>query len=86
MQRAFLLVLTGLALSAGVASVRTQAGQAPATAPAHASAARRLLVRDVMVIYGNTKPAFGPVDVVVEAGIITAVARPRASGDRRPTP
>jgi len=43
----------------------------------HARTPKRLVIRNAMVIYGNAKPAFGPVDVVVDAGVITAVG-PRA--------
>jgi imidazolonepropionase-like amidohydrolase len=42
-------------------------------APVHARAARRLIIRNAMVIYGNGKPAFGPVDIVVQDGLIARV-------------
>jgi imidazolonepropionase-like amidohydrolase len=43
----------------------------------HATTPKRL------VIYGNAKPAFGPVDVVVDQGVITAVG-PRAAATGAP--
>ena len=43
-------------------------------APSHARAVPRLLIRQAMVVYGNGKPAFGPVDILVEAGRIARVA------------
>lgn len=53
-----------------------QAGQAvsSSTAPAgHARAPRRLAVRNVMVIYGSVRPPTGPMDIVVENGVISYV-------------
>ena len=64
-----------LVLAAGTALSQKPAGEDPARL--HASTPKRLVIRNAMVIYGNAKPAFGPVDVVVEAGVITAVG-PRA--------
>ncbi len=47
----------------------------------HATVPKRLVIRNTMVIYGSGKPAFGPVDVVIDHGVITAVgARAGASG------
>ena len=43
--------------------------------PSHAKPVPRLLIRNAMVVYGNTKPAFGPVDILVEGGLIARVAR-----------
>ncbi|RPJ71266.1 MAG: amidohydrolase [Acidobacteria bacterium] len=54
-------------------------GQRPpaqAPAPAHGKAASRLLIRNAMVIYGNAKPAFGPVDILVQDGLIARVGSP----------
>ena len=65
-------VVFSLVLAATGASSQRPAGEAPASL--HARTPKRLVIRNAMVIYGNAKPAFGPVDVVVDAGIITAVA------------
>jgi len=39
----------------------------------HAKAARRLVLRNAMVIYGNAKPPYGPVDIVSEDGVISYI-------------
>ena len=57
------------------------AQQSPAS-PLHAKAQRRLLIRNVMVIYGSARPPFGPVDVIVEDGVISSIG----TASRRPTP
>jgi imidazolonepropionase-like amidohydrolase len=50
-----------------------QAAQNSRTAT-HAQASGRLLIRQAMVVYGNGKPAFGPVDILVEGGRIAGIA------------
>jgi adenine deaminase len=53
------------------------AAQQPAAAPSiHGKPTSRLIVRNAMVIYGNAKPPYGPADIVVENGMIAAVAMP----------
>src|SRR5262245_7282686 len=48
--------------------------QPPAGTPAlHAKQPRRLVIKNAMVIYGNAKPPYGPVDIVVQDGVITYV-------------
>src|SRR3954447_8268623 len=69
--------LTGFALAAAL-TIGLAAQQSPATPAIHARAARRLVIRNAMVIYGNAKPAYGPVDITVDRGIITAIG---SSGD-----
>lgn len=68
------------ALIAGqqVPAARQSAPRAGSAAPAHAAAVKRLLVRNAMVVYGNGKPAFGPVDILVQDGLIARVGRGRA--------
>jgi len=51
--------------------------------PVHGQAAARLLIRNAMVIYGNGKPAFGPVDILVRDGLIARVGTTPA-GDPAP--
>ena len=41
------------------------------------------VIRNVMVVYGNGKPAFGPMDVLVENGLIAEVRAARAEPRRR---
>src|SRR6476659_10843483 len=45
-----------------------------AAAPAlHAKQPRRLVIKNAMVIYGNAKPPYGPVDIVVQDGVISYI-------------
>src|SRR6266536_3380885 len=82
-------IVTGLAAAALLTLGLTAAQQPPATstvaAPAmHAKAARRLVITNAMVIYGNAKPAYGPVDIVVQDGLISyigAAPAARAASD-----
>ena len=56
------------------------AAQQPPPAPAmHARAARRLVIKNAMVIYGNAKPPYGPVDIVVQDGLIAYIGPADAS-------
>src|SRR5688572_26402659 len=41
--------------------------------PEHARQYRRLLVRNAMVIYGNAKPPYGPMDIVLQDGLIAEI-------------
>jgi imidazolonepropionase-like amidohydrolase len=57
--------------------------------PTHARAAKRLVIENAMVIYGNAKPPYGPMDVVLQDGVIgeivpsgsTAALAARSSAD-----
>ncbi len=66
------------------------AQQLPATPAIHAKAAHRLVIKNAMVIYGNAKPPYGPVDIVVQDGLISYIgpadAAPSASGAIPTTP
>jgi imidazolonepropionase-like amidohydrolase len=62
-----------------ILSFGAAAQQPPATPPIHARNAKRLVIRNAMVIYGNAKPPYGPVDIVVENGIISGIAAPSAA-------
>src|SRR3954452_2016550 len=64
--------LTGFALAAAL-TFGLAAQQSPATPAIHAKAARRLVITNAMVIYGNAKPAYGPVDIVVQDGLISYI-------------
>ena len=74
-------ILVVAALIGGVA-VMPPSAQTPAAGPAprHATAVTRLLIANAMVIYGNARPAFGPVDVLVEGGLIARVGTVRRTG------
>jgi len=72
-------VALALLLTLGLA-----AQQAPAAPPLHAKASRRLIIKNAMVIYGNAKPPYGPVDIVIQDGLISFIGSttetPSASG------
>lgn len=59
-------------------------GDAVGNAPAHASAPQRLLIRNAMVFPGPATPAYGPVDILVEKGLIGRIGR--ASEEKWPEP
>ena len=45
-----------------------------AAAPAlHARQPHRLVIKNAMVIYGNAKPPYGPIDIVVQDGLISYI-------------
>jgi imidazolonepropionase-like amidohydrolase len=57
-----------------VVAPRAQAPTAGGTkAPVHAKQVKRLLIKNAMVIYGNAKPPFGPVDILAEDGLIAKI-------------
>jgi imidazolonepropionase-like amidohydrolase len=59
---------------------RPGAAQAPAArAAAHNGQYTRLLIRNAMVVYGNTKPPYGPMDILIENGLIARIV-PSGSG------
>src|SRR5215468_8245129 len=64
--------------SATPSSERTAAQPSSITPAIHARQARRMVIKNAMVIVGNAKPAYGPVDITVDRGIITALG---SSGD-----
>lgn len=74
--KAFLLRTAAAVLAAGLAALGTgNPAEAPAKPAVHGRPVQRLLIKNAMVIYGNGEPAFGPVDVCVEAGRIARVGR-----------
>jgi imidazolonepropionase-like amidohydrolase len=72
-----------VAAACGLFTFGAAARQSVVTPSMHGRQPRRLVVRNAMVIYGNAKPAFGPVDITVERGIITSIA---TSGELSSTP
>jgi imidazolonepropionase-like amidohydrolase len=79
-----LAAASGCALVFGPALLARQADPAPKPAvvrqaPAHAVPVTRLLIKNAMVIYGNGKPAFGPVDILVRDGLIARIGPPSAA-------
>jgi imidazolonepropionase-like amidohydrolase len=66
-----------------IALARQSAPTAQGTAtraPEHARQYRRLLIRNAMVIYGNAKPPYGPMDIVLQDGLIAEI---RPAGSRQ---
>jgi imidazolonepropionase-like amidohydrolase len=47
--------------------------QTPVTPALHAKSQRRLTLRNVMIIYGSARPPYGPVDIVIEDGLISSI-------------
>src|SRR5690242_1318671 len=72
-------MLATAAVAAACVSLAASAQPPDATPAIHAKATRRLIVRNAMVIYGNAKPAYGPMDIVADSGVITSIV---PSGDR----
>src|SRR6266542_3291468 len=66
------VVMPGLALLTLV-SFSTAAQQTSSTPPSHGNASRRLLIKNAMVIYGNAKPPYGPMDILVQDGLIADI-------------
>ena len=60
----------------------TPSAQAPAAAKAavHAKQVKRLLIRSAMVIEGPAVPAYGPVDILVEDGLISRIGTAPVAG------
>lgn len=75
----FLGALLGAACILGTETVGSQGTPGSDTA-VHGQAVRRLLVRNIMVVYGNGKPPYGPMDVLIEGGHIAQIRAAR--GDR----
>jgi imidazolonepropionase-like amidohydrolase len=69
------LIATGLIALSSVLLAQTPSS-APAAAgkpPVHAQAVKRLRITNAMVIPGTGVPAYGPVDILVEDGLIARV-------------
>src|SRR4051794_35023280 len=64
--------IKGLALAA-LMTFGLAAQQPPSVPPIHAKATHRLVIKNAMVIYGSAKPPYGPVDIVVEDGLISYI-------------
>jgi imidazolonepropionase-like amidohydrolase len=71
-----LSVVLSATLTLGVAATQAPPPQSSAAPSLHARAARRLLIRNAMVIYGSGRPPFGPVDIGVEDGRISYIGSP----------
>ncbi len=70
--------LTAALAALGSQSPEAQAPTAGAKAAVHAKQVKRLLIRNAMVIYGNAKPPYGPVDILSEDGVIARIGNATA--------
>ena len=68
-------LMIGAALLASSFVTPSLTAQQPTSSPLHARAQRRLLIRNAMVIYGSARPPFGPVDIIVEDGVISSIGK-----------
>src|SRR6185436_6241563 len=58
---------------AALFTLGTAAQQPSSPPPTHAKGVRRLVIENAMIIYGNAKPPYGPMDVLVQDGLITDI-------------
>jgi imidazolonepropionase-like amidohydrolase len=63
-----------LLLVSGGILTRAQSRGPRADTAVHAERPTRLLIRQAMVIYGNGRPPYGPVDILVQDGLIANIA------------
>jgi imidazolonepropionase-like amidohydrolase len=71
---AFTAMLASTLLTFAVSAQQSASPQTfRSTPPIHAKAAKRLVIRNAMVIYGNAKPPAGPMDIVAEDGVISYI-------------
>jgi imidazolonepropionase-like amidohydrolase len=71
-----LAALAAAAAALAAAPLALTAQQTPRTPDLHARSARRLLIQNAMVIYGSARPPYGPVDLLVENGVIESIRPP----------
>lgn len=69
-----LLCAMTLAVTASTALLSAQARPGRTDTAVHARKPTRLLIRQAMVIYGNGKPPYGPLDILVQDGAIANIA------------
>lgn len=68
------LVALTVMLGALAPTPSAQVRPPPRDTAVHARKPARLLIRHAMVIYGNGKPAYGPMDILVQDGVIANIA------------
>jgi imidazolonepropionase-like amidohydrolase len=66
------VILTAIAAGASVPTAQAPVPAGP-TAPVHAKQVKRLLIKGAMVIPGTGVPATGPLDILVEDGLIASL-------------
>src|SRR5262245_13070899 len=70
---AVLLTLAAASLLTFGAAAQQSSTQS-STPAIHARSSKRLVIRRAMVIYGNAKPPYGPADITIDNGLITAIS------------
>ncbi len=65
--------LIAIGVGATTLGLGVAAQQPPSAAALHAKAHRRLVIKNAMVIYGNPRPPYGPVNITIENGRIAYV-------------
>ena len=69
-----LTILLAVAFSGGAPVAQAPA---PAKAPVHAKQVKRLLIKNAMVLSGPAVPAAGPLDILLEDGLIARMGNSR---------
>ena len=67
------VIAIAVLLTFGLAAEPQPPPPSVAAAALHAKQPRRLVIKNAMVIYGNAKPPYGPVDIVVQDGLISYI-------------
>ena len=73
-RRTWPLVACLLISGASAIALSAQGRPAGRDTAVHARKPARLLIRHAMVIYGNGKPPYGPMDILVQDGVIANIA------------
>jgi len=73
-RRAWSLLAVALVFGASALVISAQGRVAGRDTAVHARKPSRLLIRRAMIIYGNGKPAYGPMDILVQDGVIANIA------------
>lgn len=73
-RRAWSLLAVTLVFGASALVLSAQSRPAGRDTAVHARKPARLLIRRAMVIYGNGKPPYGPMDILVQDGVIANIA------------
>ncbi len=73
MRRILYAVVAVIVLTVSAPALFAPAPQANAKAPVHSRLVKRLLIKNAMVIPGPGTPAFGPVDILAEDGLIARI-------------
>src|SRR5256886_17467075 len=67
------VIAIAVLLTFGLAAAPQPPAPLVAAAALHAKQPRRLVIKNAMVIYGSAKPPYGPIDIVVQDGLISYV-------------